>query len=138
MKKISLTSWVRLSLFLVYFWFGILKVFNLSPAEQLVHDLFNLTLAWIVPFQLFYLGFSLFECGLGIFFLIKGQEKVAFILMLGHLFSTALPLVLLPSQTWHSLLVPTLTGQYILKNILILVLGIVLLDKTQSSESREA
>lgn len=131
MQKNTVTL-VRYSLFMVYFWFGILKVFNLSPAEQLVQDLFNQTLAWLLPFSLFYVGFSLFECVLGILFLVKGQEKLAVSLMLLHIFTTAMPLVLLPDQTWHTFLVPTLVGQYILKNILIIALGFVLLDATKT------
>jgi uncharacterized membrane protein YkgB len=42
-----------------------------------------------------------------------------------------LPLLLLPTLTWQSLLIPTLAGQYIIKNIVIvaLALSVVLENK---------
>jgi len=41
-----------------------------------------------------------------------------------HLSTTIMPLVLLPQFTWQSFLVPTLEGQYIIKNILLIVLAL--------------
>lgn len=133
-KKVLLLA--RFSLFLVYFWFGILKVFNLSPAEQLVSDLFSATLAWLLPFSLFYTVFSLFECCIGVLFLIKGKEKLAFSLMLLHIGTTVMPLFLLPDATWQALFTPTLTGQYIIKNILIVALGAVIFDATRTKNTQ--
>lgn len=115
-KKVIFFS--RLSLFIVYFWFGLLKVLNLSPAEPLVHELFQKTLSFL-PYAIFFPLFGLFECIIGVMCLLKGHEKVLYYLVLLHLFTTALPLILLPSQTWTGFMVPTMAGQYILKNFLI-------------------
>jgi putative oxidoreductase len=41
-------------------------------------------------------------------------------LLLLHVVLTLLPLLLLPGLTWQSPLVPTLEGQYIIKNLVIL------------------
>ena len=38
--------------------------------------------------------------------------------------TTAGPLVLLPSETWQSFFVPTLEGQYIIKNLVIIAAAI--------------
>jgi uncharacterized membrane protein YkgB len=38
----------------------------------------------------------------------------------------ALPLFLLPQITWHKFLVPTLEGQYIIKNLAIISLALVI------------
>ena len=56
---------------------------------------------------------------IGILFLIRGLERLVIALLCMHLLMTALPLVLLPQITWHAFLVPTLAGQYIIKNILL-------------------
>mgnify|MGYP001593426510 CR=1 FL=1 len=109
----------RLAIFTVYFWFGLLKILGFSPATPLVKTLFDATLSFFIPFTLFYLLFSLFEIIIGIIFLIKGLERLGIVMIFAHLFTTVLPLVLTPDSVWQSFLVPTLEGQYIIKNILI-------------------
>jgi uncharacterized membrane protein YkgB len=113
----------RVSIFIVYFWFGFLKLLGLSPAEPLVEALFEKTIGF-VPFGTFYLLFSLFEVTIGIFFLIKGLERLAIFLISLHLVTTILPLLFLPQMVWQGLFVPTLEGQYIIKNILIAALAV--------------
>ncbi len=110
---------LRGALFVVYFWFGALKLLGLSPATQLVHDLFDVTVP-LIPFGTFFVLFSAFEVALGIAWLFPKMTRLAFWATLLHLFSTALPLVMLPGQVWTGFLVPTLEGQYIVKNVLIL------------------
>jgi uncharacterized membrane protein YkgB len=66
----------------------------------------------------------LFECLIGILFLIKGAERIVIPLLFIHMLTTFGPLIFLPSETWHSFLVPTLEGQYIIKNLIIIALGI--------------
>jgi uncharacterized membrane protein YkgB len=115
----------RISIFIVYFWFGLLKLLGLSPAGPLVKALFEKTI-WFMPFSTFYLFFAVFEMVIGILFLIRGLERVVIFLLSLHLISTALPLFLLPQITWQKFLVPTLEGQYIIKNILIAAMAIVI------------
>lgn len=118
----------RGSIFIVYFWFGILKLLGLSPAEQLVEDLFLRTVPFMT-FEVFYICFALFEVLIGILFLLKGWERVAVVLLVLHLGMTIMPLFLLPAVTWYAPLVPTLVGQYIIKNVLIAAAGMVILSK---------
>lgn len=113
----------RLGLFIVFFWFGVLKVFDLSPASPLVQKLFEKTIPFM-NFGTFLVLFGLFECLIGVLFLIKGAERVVLPLLLIHLVTTVGPLVLLPEATWTSAFVPTLEGQYIIKNVLIIALAI--------------
>lgn len=104
---------------MVYGWFGALKLLGLSPATQLVHDLFDRTVP-LMSFGTFMMLFAAFEVAIGIAFLFPRLTKVAFVATCAHLFSTALPLVVLVDQAWAGFLVPTMAGQYILKNVLIL------------------
>ncbi len=112
----------RLALFVVYFWFGTLKLFGTSPANPLVGSLLERTLPFI-SFETFIIGFAIYEMLIGVFFLIPGLERLAIALLVPHLVMTALPLILLPSLTWTGLFVPTLEGQYIVKNLLIIALA---------------
>jgi uncharacterized membrane protein YkgB len=123
-RKISIPV-ARISLFVVFFWFGLLKVVGLSPASALVQRLFEHTIPFI-SFSAFLVGFGLFECLIGILFLIKGAERIVIPLLLIHMITTVGPLVLLPTETWQRFLVPTLEGQYIIKNLVIIATGIAL------------
>lgn len=116
----------RFGLFICFAWFGILKVFGLSPATQLVHALFDQTIPFL-NFHYFYIAFALFEVLIGILFLIKGCERVVFPLLLSHMFTTFLPLIFVPTMSWSAPFVPTLEGQYIIKNFVLIAaaMGIV-------------
>ena len=113
----------RLSLFVVFFWFGILKLLGFSPAGPLVHSLFDQTITFM-SFDAFYVLFALFECFIGILFLIPGAERVALPVLLFHMTMTFLPLIYLPDATWQGPFTPTLEGQYIIKNLVIIAAGI--------------
>ena len=121
-RKISIPS-ARFGLFVVFFWFGALKVLGLSPASGLVQSLFEQTIPFI-SFPNFLIIFGLFECLIGILFLIKGMERIVIPLLLVHMITTFGPLVYLPQDSWQSFMVPTLAGQYIIKNLVIIAAGI--------------
>lgn len=122
------TPLARLAIFIVYFWFGLLKLLGVSPATPLVQALFEKTIHFM-PFGDFYILFSIFEMAIGILFLIRGLERTAIFLLVLHLITTILPLIVLPEITWQALFVPTLEGQYIIKNILIAALAVVIGSK---------
>lgn len=109
----------RIGLFIVFFWFGFLKVLGLSPASGLVERLFENTIPYM-SFSVFLVLFGIFECIIGILFLVKGLERLVIPLLLIHMVTTFGPLLLLPSETWQSFLVPTLEGQYIIKNVVLI------------------
>jgi len=121
-RKAFLPS-ARFGLFVVFFWFGILKVVGLSPASDVVQRLFEKTIPFM-SFATFILLFGLFECLIGILFLIKGAERFVIPLLLVHMITTFGPLVFLPSETWQAFMVPTLEGQYIIKNLVIIATAI--------------
>jgi uncharacterized membrane protein YkgB len=121
-KKISIPL-ARFALFVVFFWFGFLKVIGLSPAGPLVHSLFDQTINFM-PFDTFYILFALLECLIGILFLVKGAERIVLPLLLFHMITTFLPLIFLPDVVWQKAFVPTLEGQYIIKNLVIIATAI--------------
>ncbi len=128
-KKISMPL-TRLSLFLVYFWFGILKIASESPANPLVDALLKQTLPFFT-FNQFIVCFAIFEMVIGILFLIPKAQKIAVSLFFLHMITTFLPLVFLADQTWQSFLTPTLEGQYIIKNIILIALVVSLMSQTK-------
>ncbi len=114
-KQISVLL-ARVALFVLYFWFGILKVIGQSPASPLVKELLSRTMPFL-PFSSFIVLFGLFEIIIAILFIIPGWEKWAITLFASHIIMTALPLFLLPKYIWTHSFVPTLEGQYIIKNL---------------------
>lgn len=121
-KKVSVPV-ARFGLFTVFFWFGLLKVIGVSPAGPMVEDLFNHTMP-IMHFGTFIVLFGLFECLIGILFLIRGAERIVIPLLFIHMVTTIMPLFLLTDMTWSGFLVPTLEGQYIIKNVVIIAAAI--------------
>lgn len=103
-KKIAVPS-ARIGIFVVFFWFGILKVIGLSPASGVVQRLFEETIHFM-SFNTFLVGFGLFECLIGILFLVKGLERIVIPLLLIHMVTTFGPLVFLPQETWQGFLTP--------------------------------
>jgi uncharacterized membrane protein YkgB len=119
-------EFARIAFFIVFFWFGILKVFLISPAGPLVSELLSSTFLQFIPENTFMILFGLFEVAIGILALIPKMERITFLVMGLHLITTALPLFILPDTAWYALFVPTLIGQYIIKNLVLLAVGMVL------------
>ena len=115
----------RIALFIIFFWFGLLKVIGVSPADPIVEALLTVTLPG-APFDPFRVVFGLYEMIIGGAFLVAGAERLAVVLLLPHMTMTFLPLVFLTALTWQSVLVPTFAGQYIVKNLVIIALALSL------------
>ncbi len=118
----------RFALFIIYFWFGLLKVIGQSPASDMVHKLFTMTVTPmipIMPFSSFIVLFGLFEMLIGVLFFIPKMEKVALVLFGFHMVTTMLPLFFM-GEVWQKTLVPTLEGQYIIKNIALIACALTI------------
>lgn len=110
-------SYSRVSLFIIFFWFGILKVLGLSPASPLVHTLYEKMFFTVHGFDVFLIIFGLFEMLIGILFLVRNCERIVLPMLAAHMVTTVLPLLFLPALAWTGPFVPTLEGQYIIKNL---------------------
>jgi len=117
----------RCAIFVVFFWFGLLKVIGASPANPLVENLLQHTLPF-VTFNHFIILFGIFEMLIGILFLWKSVTRFVIPLLCIHMLTTLMPLLLLPQITWQSFMIPTLEGQYIIKNLVIVALAIGLVS----------
>ncbi|OGZ43334.1 MAG: hypothetical protein A2719_05445 [Candidatus Ryanbacteria bacterium RIFCSPHIGHO2_01_FULL_45_22] len=113
----------RFALFIVFFWFGFLKLIDASPANPLVGDLLRHTIPfWSLESFMVFLG--LWEMLIGVAFLVGGWERLAIALLIPHMITTVLPFLFLPDVVWHGFFVPTLEGQYIIKNSVIVALAL--------------
>ncbi len=112
----------RIALFVVFFWFGFIKLTGMSPAGPLAEALTERTIGPELFGPLFII-LAFIECLIGILFLIPKAVRIVMPLLLLHMIIVCGPLVLVPDMTWHAPFVPTLEGQYIIKNIAIVALA---------------
>ena len=118
---------LRISLGIVFIWFGILKPFGLSSAEGLANQLVEVGAWWIPGNEYLYSMIAIIEILIGVFFLFNRTLRLAIFLLLIQMPLTLLPLFLLPEVTWQVfLIVPTLEGQYIIKNVVLISAAIVI------------
>lgn len=124
---------LRLSLGLVFIWFGLLKPLGLSPAEELVKNT-----VYFVPPEVFFPILGWWEVAIGLGLLIRPLIRVALLLLFLQMPGTMLPLVLLPEVCFTEFpLGLTLEGQYIIKN-LVLISAAIVVGGTVRRGQREA
>lgn len=113
----------RGAIFVVFFWFGLVKILGLSEAGPLAEALVDKTVG-NQYFDVLFLVLAGLECLIGVLFLLPKLTRVVIPLLLIHMLIVCSPLVLLPEYTWQSFMVPTLEGQYIIKNALVVAVAI--------------
>ena len=119
---------LRLSLGIVFLWFGVLKFFpEMSPAQELAARTIGvLTGGWVTP------GVALpvlaaWECLIGIGLLVGRALRTVLLLLYLQMLGTLTPLALFPGEVFiHIPYAPTLEGQYIIKNLVLISAGIVI------------
>lgn len=120
----------RGALFVVFFWFGMIKLLGLSPASPLAEALTAKTVG-MQYFDTLFIILALVECLIGLLFLLSKATRIVIPLLLAHMAIVCSPLVLVPEYVWQSFLVPTLEGQYIIKNAVVVAVAIGIAASTQ-------
>ena len=119
---------LRVSLGLVFIWFGMLKFFpGISAAEVIAgKTIYTLTFGIVKPpVSLPFL--AIWECTVGLGLITKRWMNLTLLLLYFQMIGTFLPLVFFPHETFTtSVFIPTLLGQYIVKNIVLLSAGVVI------------
>jgi uncharacterized membrane protein YkgB len=126
MRRWSLLA-LRMSLALIFVWFGILKPLGLSPADPLVRA----TVGWmpLLTTDGWVAAIGWWEVAIGITFLFQRTVRIAIALLALQMGGTFLPLILLPEVTFQPgrlPYAPTIEGQYIIKNLLIISAALVI------------
>jgi len=119
---------LRVSLGVVFFWFGFLKFFpGLSPAQ----DLAARTIAWltwgVVPPSVGLPILAAWESAIGFGLLTGRFLRATLLLLVVQMMGTVTPLALFPAETFTRFpYAPTLEGQYIIKNLVLVAAAIVI------------
>jgi uncharacterized membrane protein YkgB len=116
---------MRISLAIVYVWFGALKIFGRSPAGELVEQ----TVYWFRP-EVFIPILGICEVIIGLGLLIKKFIPYIILLLLLHMTVTLFPIFILKTICFDSFpFCPTLIGQYIIKNLVLISGALVVAGK---------
>jgi uncharacterized membrane protein YkgB len=117
---------LRWSLAIIFIWFGALKALGISPAAPLVEA----TVGWLPLLSpgpwVGVIGW--WEIAIGVTFLFRSTIRLAIALLALQMGGTFLPLVMLPEVTFQAgraPYAPTMEGQYIIKNLLIISAALV-------------
>jgi uncharacterized membrane protein YkgB len=127
---------VRISFGVIFIWFGILKPFGVSSAAPLVRA----TVPWLPFFGVdTWVGIiGWWEVAIGVCFLFRRTIRVAIALLFLQMVGTFMPLVLLPEVTFQVGKIPwgpTLEGQYIIKNLMIISAALVVGGTVRGSDT---
>jgi uncharacterized membrane protein YphA (DoxX/SURF4 family) len=133
---IRLTNWMaqngvrllRISLGIVFFWFGVLKLFNsLSPAEDLAARTIAILTFGLMPASVSVLILAAWECLIGLGLIFGVFMRATLFLLWLQMLGTITPIFFFPHEVFaHIPYAPTLEGQYIIKNIVLVSAGIVI------------
>ena len=132
---VRITAWMgrngvpllRISLGVVFLWFGFLKFFpGLSPAQDLAaRTVSALTFGAISP-SLSVPLLAAWECVIGIGLIVGRALRLVLLLLLVQMLGTLSPIVLFPEELFVRIpYAPTLEGQYIIKNFVLISAAVV-------------
>lgn len=126
---------MRISIGVVYIWFGFLKFFPaLSPAELLAEKTIELAFFNLVEGHIFILFLAGWEVMLGIAFLMNYKLNWMIPVMFVHMLCTIVPAFTAPHEVFsyfpYGL---TLVGQYIVKNFVLVTAALFLLKYSEQN-----
>ncbi len=139
-KRVSFSaiSMLRISMGIVYLWFGALKYFNgVSPAEQLAMQTIHKLTFGMINDHTNLLLLAVWETAIGILLISGKYVKTALYLLFPHMICTFTPFIFAPQDTFR--FAPyglTLVGQYIVKNIIIIAAAMVIWNSEKENRQR--
>jgi uncharacterized membrane protein YkgB len=118
---------LRLSLGLVFLWFGALKFLpGSSPAEGLATRTISTLSGGRVPVSVSLPVLAAWECLIGLGLLTGRFLRATLALLFVQMLGTLTPLALFPHEVFVRIpFMPTLEGQYIIKNLVLISAGVV-------------
>ncbi|MFW6043322.1 MAG: DUF417 family protein [Marinilabiliaceae bacterium] len=119
---------LRISVGLIFFWFGILKFFpGISPAQDLAIRTISVMSFGLLPEFIISNGLALWEVLIGLGLIAGKYLRITLVLLFLQMIGTFFPVFLFPQEVFAEVpFVPTLEGQYIIKNLIIVSAGFVI------------
>lgn len=124
---------LRMSLGIIFFWYGLLKVIGISPVEELVERATH----WIVGARDFVFVLGIWEMIIGLCLFFRKYKRIGLILLFMQFPGTFLPLFTNPEDCFT--FIPfglTLEGQYVFKNLVLISAGLVLIGSLHKGKEQ--
>lgn len=121
LRRFSLPT-LRISLAVVFIWFGALKVFDVTPVGDLVaRTVYWFDPSWVVPIL------GLFEIAVGLGLLFKYAMRAVLGAFFLQLIGTFLVLLIQPEVSFQdgNPLLLTVEGEFVVKNLVLIAAGMV-------------
>ncbi|MGX2992729.1 DoxX family protein [Streptomyces sp. JNUCC 64] len=115
---------LRLSVGAVFLWFGVLKLFpNVSPAEEVAVRASTKLTFGLLPQDVILPMLALLETAIGIGLVTGVLLRLTLVAFFAHMAGVFSALFVLHEEMWRggAIPVPTMEGQYILKNVVLVV-----------------
>ena len=118
---------LRISLGIVFFWFGFLKFFpGLSPAEGLATRTIEVLTLGIIPPSVSIYILATWESLIGLGLILGVSLRFTLLLLFLQMIGTITPVFIFPSEVFvFAPYAPTLEGQYIIKNLVLISAALV-------------
>ena len=113
---------LRVSLGVLFVWFGMLKIFEVSPVSELVAR----TVYWVDPDIIVPL-LGVFEVAVGVLLLLGRALRLTLLLFLVQMLGTFLTFIVLPNVTFRdgNPLLLTVEGEFVVKNLVLIAAALV-------------
>lgn len=113
---------LRISIGIIFLWFGIQKFFpGISSAEDLATRTIEVMTFGVIKQALGMPLLAAWEVIIGVTFLFGRFMRIAIPLLMLQMIGTITPLFFFPNEAFQSVpFVPTLAGQYIIKNLVLI------------------
>ena len=132
---VRITEWMarhgvlllRIAVGIVYLWFGVLKFFpGASPAQDLATRTIDILTFGLMPAAVSLPLLAAWECLIGVGMIAGKYMRVTILLLLLQMGGTITPMFFFPGETFIQFpYAPTLEGQYIIKNIVLISAALV-------------
>ncbi|MCH8956864.1 DUF417 family protein [candidate division KSB1 bacterium] len=118
---------LRISVGIIFFWFGILKFFpGLSPAQEIATVTIERLTFGFIQAHVAIIILAIWETLIGLGLISGAFLRVTLFLLFAQMLGTMTPLLLFPGETFTRFpYAPTLEGQYIIKNLVLISAGLV-------------
>jgi len=129
-------AFLRASLGIVFLWFGFLKFFpGLSPAQELALRTTDILTFGMVPSSMAIVLLAGWECLIGLGLLANRWMRAVLLLLFVQMAGTMTPILFFPDEVFTRIpYAPTLEGQYIIKNLVLISAGIVIGAKVRQRD----
>ena len=131
----SVTHWmakhgvdiVRIALGVIFLWFGVLKFFpGVSSEEAIATRTMGVLSSGLLSPGVSRVLLATWECAIGLGLLTHKALRITLLLLFTQMLGTLMPLLIFPGETFTRIpLVPSLQGQFIIKNLVLISAAIV-------------